>query len=241
VIVRELDVTSANGSLSSIHSREEQPTLPPLVIGVAGGTGAGKTTLVDRICSKYSHSSVAVLDQDSYYKDQSHLGKEERNALNFDDPCALDHDLLFLHVQQLQAGTGIEKPVYCFAAHCRTGEAKLIAPASLIVIEGILALYDARLRSLMDLTIFVHAEADVRFIRRLRRDVAKRGRTVESVIVQYQKSVRPMHNLHVEPTKRFADLIVDATNSVAPAMIAIENAIAAAWTKRLPSGTMTSR
>ena len=211
----------------------QDPANPSLIIGIAGGTGAGKTTVVELIRSKYSSAGVSVLDQDSYYKDQSHLSQEERNRLNFDHPSVVDHDLLLSHLQELRRGNSIEKPCYSFTTHTRTGEAQLIHPARLIVVEGIFALHDPRIRSLIDLKFYVHADADVRFIRRLRRDVAKRGRTMGSVIAQYLKSVRPMHNKHIEPTRRFADLVLDTTDSVNHVMSAIESAITAAYNRQL--------
>jgi len=205
-----------------------------LVIGIAGGTGAGKTTIVTKICSKYRSQGVSVLDQDSYYKDQSHRSQKERDSLNFDDPSAIDHDLLLFHLEGLRRGNSIEKPCYSFTTHTRTPDVQLIRPASVVLVEGIFALYDPRLRRLMDLKLYVHADADVRFIRRLRRDVSKRGRTVGSVIAQYLKSVRPMHNQHIQPTEKFADLVVDTTDAVGnDFMSAIENAIAAARAKQL--------
>lgn len=211
-----------------------------LVIGIAGGTGAGKTTIVTKICSRYRSEGVSVLDQDSYYKDQSHRSQKERAAQNFDDPSAIDHDLLLFHLQELRRGNSIEKPCYSFTAHTRTLEVQLIRPASIILVEGIFALYDPRIRRLMDLKLYVHADADVRFIRRLRRDVSKRGRTISSVIAQYLKSVRPMHNQHIEPTKEFADLVVDTTDSMDDDfMNAIENAIAAVRAKQLRAQSCT--
>lgn len=203
-----------------------------LVIGVAGGTGSGKTTVVELIRSKYASVGVSILDQDSYYKDQSHLSKQQRDSLNFDHPLAMDHDLLLSHLQELRRGNSIQKPCYSFTSHTRTGEVQVIRPAGLILVEGILALHDPRIRLLMDLKLYVHADPDVRFIRRLKRDVSKRGRTMGSVITQYLKSVRPMHNQHIEPTKKFADLVLDTTESVDQVMNSVERAITAAWNKQ---------
>jgi len=199
---------------------------PPIVIGVAGGTGAGKTSVVESIRRRHADEAVAVLDLDSYYHDRSHLPAAERSRLNFDHPSAIDHELLLVHAQELRRGNSVEKPCYSFALHTRTPQTEHIDPAPILVIEGIHALYDARLRDLMDFKVFVHADPDVRFIRRLRRDIMKRGRSVNSVVEQYLKSVRPMHNEYIEPTREFADLTVDATQSVERAMEQIENAIA---------------
>jgi uridine kinase len=204
------------------------------VIGIAGGTGAGKTTIVTEIRSLYQQEGVSVLDQDSYYRDQSHRSQKERDSLNFDDPSAIDHDLLLLHLEGLRRGNSIEKPCYSFTTHTRTPDVQLIGPAAVVLIEGIFAFFDPRIRRLMDLKLFVDADADVRFIRRLSRDVSKRGRTTGSVIAQYLKSVRPMHNRHIQPTKQFADLVVDTTDSAGgDFMSAIKNAIAVTRAQQL--------
>ena len=197
----------------------------PFVIGVAGGSGSGKTTVVSKLRAQLSPESVAVLDQDSYYKDHSHLSARERAALNFDDPSALDHDLLLFHIQQLRMGKSIAKPVYSFATHRRTQEVTIVEPAAFVIVEGIFALYDSRLRSLMDLRLFIDADLDLRFIRRLQRDIVERGRTAESVIAQYLETVRPMYLQHIEPTREFADLQVSCSGSLGPVLQQIDRAI----------------
>lgn len=178
------------------------------VVGIAGGTGAGKTTIANLVCSRYSNLGVSVIDQDSYYRDQSHLREEARRSVNYDDPAVIDHDLLFVHLARLISGAAVTKPKYCFATHSRTSAFELLHPARLILLEGIFALWDTRIRSLMDLRVFVDAPADIRFIRRLQRDLRERGRCVESVIRQYLDSVRPMHYAYIEPTKAYADMVV---------------------------------
>jgi len=181
----------------------------PLVIGIGGGTGAGKGCVCEILRSLLQRSgSVSILDQDSYYRDLSDRPEIERQKVNFDDPGALDHDLLLAHLQALIAGTEIRKPRYCFVSHSRRSGFDTISPASALIVDGIFALFDPKARSLMDYKIFVDVPADLRFIRRLRRDVLDRGRTVESVITQYLTSVRPMHELFIEPTKAFADVVL---------------------------------
>jgi uridine kinase len=186
----------------------------PFLIGVAGGTGSGKSFLTERIAAYYERQDIAVLDYDSYYKDNSKLPLHARHKINFDHPSTIDHDLLLGHVKRLLAGQSIGKPVYNFAKHVRSSECKLIAPARIILLEGIFALWDKRVRALMDYKLFVDADSDLRFIRRLQRDVVERGRTMRSVIEQYLDSVRPMHIAHIEPTKAFADTILDSSRSL---------------------------
>jgi uridine kinase len=181
----------------------------PFLVAIAGGTGAGKTTLAKKLAERYRELGATLMDQDSYYYDLSHLDERARAEVNFDDPAALDHDLLFSHLERLLAGEAVQKPRYAFAIHTRTGEFDRIAANPLIILEGLWALWDARVRALAGLKIYVEADADMRFIRRLRRDVEERGRTWESVVAQYSASVRPMHHLHVEPTRAFADLVFD--------------------------------
>ena len=178
-----------------------------MVIGICGGTGSGKTTVSHKILDAVG-DRVVYIQHDHYYKDLSHLPLEERRGLNFDHPDALDTDLLVEHLVQLRAGCGIERPVYDFTVHTRKAETVRITPKTAVLLEGILIFEHARLRSLMDIKIFVDTDADIRLIRRLRRDIAERGRTLESVIEQYQKTVRPMHLEFVEPSKRYADLII---------------------------------
>ena len=179
----------------------------PFIIGVAGGTGSGKTTVAREIAEKLVES-VIVLEQDAYYRDQSHLSMEERSQANYDHPLAFDHDLLIKHLQQLIDYQPIAKPVYDYALHTRAAEKIIVEPKDVIILEGILILEDERLRNLMDLKVFVDTDADVRIIRRLERDMVQRGRTLESVIHQYLNVVRPMHLQFIEPSKRYADLII---------------------------------
>ncbi len=182
--------------------------MKPFVIGIAGGTGSGKTTVARRIYDSLHLDSAVFLDHDSYYRELDHLPMEERRRVNFDHPDSLDNDLLVAHLERLIAREPIDKPVYDFAAHTRAGTTVRIEPRDVILVEGILIFGDPRLRELFDLKIFVDTEADVRFIRRMRRDLEMRGRTVESVVEQYLGTVRPMHFEFVEPSKRYADVII---------------------------------
>ncbi|HVA72134.1 MAG TPA: uridine kinase [Candidatus Limnocylindrales bacterium] len=183
-------------------------TQTPFVIGICGGTGSGKTTITNRLSRTLSGSGVLVLQQDHYYKDLSHLPIEERSKHNFDHPNALDTDLFIQHVEQLRNGQAIERPVYDFTQHRRVRETVRVESQPAILIEGILIFENEALRNLMDIKIFVDTDADLRFIRRLVRDIRDRGRTLESVIEQYEKTVRPMHLEFVEPSKRYADIII---------------------------------
>ncbi|GKV54369.1 uridine kinase [Sporosarcina sp. NCCP-2222] len=180
----------------------------PLVIGIAGGSGSGKTSVTNRIYNVFKEHSVVVIEQDYYYKDQSHLEFEERLKTNYDHPLAFDTDLLIEHVEMLLERTSISKPVYDYALHTRSNETIEISPKDVIILEGILVLEDPRLRELMDIKLFVDTDADLRIIRRLMRDIQERGRTIDSVIDQYLTVVRPMHNQFIEPTKRYADIII---------------------------------
>ena len=180
----------------------------PFVIGVAGGTGSGKTTVVRRIMEALGETDVTVLAHDRYYRDHPDLRLEERGGLNYDHPNSLDTDLLVSHVRALREGRSAELPVYDFTRHVRMPEIAPAKPGSAIIVEGILIFADPALRSLMDVKVFVDTDSDIRFIRRLQRDIAERGRTVPSVIDQYLSTVKPMHEEFVEPSKRYADLIV---------------------------------
>jgi len=182
--------------------------MKPFVIGIAGGTGSGKTTVARRIYESLHLDAAVFLDQDSYYRDLAHLTLEERKKLNFDHPDSLDNALLADHLEQLVARRPIEKPTYDFAAHTRAAETVRVEPRSIVLVEGILLFVEPRLRELFDLKIFVDTDADVRFIRRLTRDLELRGRTVDSIIDQYLATVRPMHFEFVEPSKRYADVIL---------------------------------
>lgn len=182
--------------------------MTPIVIGVAGGSGSGKTTVVRRIVESLGDDQVTVLEHDRYYRDRNDLRLEERAALNYDHPDSLETDLMVQHVVALRDGRGIDAPVYDFARHARTQATDRLAPRRAIIVEGILIFADADLRRLMHIKVFVDTDDDTRFIRRLQRDVAERGRTMDSVIEQYLSTVKPMHLEFVEPSKRYADLIV---------------------------------
>ena len=182
--------------------------MTPIVIGVAGGSGSGKTTVVRRIIDSIGHEQVAVLDHDRYYRDRNDLRLEERAALNYDHPDALETDLMVQHVLELKAGRAVQVPTYDFTRYSRLDARETVPARRAIIVEGILIFTDAALRGLMDIKVFVDTDADTRFIRRLTRDVADRGRTMESVIDQYQSTVKPMHLEFVEPSKRYADVIL---------------------------------
>ncbi len=179
-----------------------------LVIGIGGGTGSGKTTVVAQIVSHFPDGKVAVISQDSYYKDLSHLSMEDRQKVNFDHPNAIDFPLLCEHLRELREGRSILEPVYSFVAHNRTKETKLISPQEVIVVEGILILTDPTIRSLFDLKAYVHADSDERLIRRLKRDISERGRDLQEVLSRYQTTLKPMHQQFIEPTKEYADIII---------------------------------
>jgi uridine kinase len=178
------------------------------VIGVAGGSGSGKTTVVRRIVDSLGPEHVTLLDHDRYYRDRNDLRLEERAALNYDHPDSLETDLLVRHVRELKAGRAVEAPRYDFTRHARLTEKDTFQPRRALIVEGILIFTDAALRELMDIKVFVDTDSDTRFIRRLQRDVAERGRTMDSVIDQYQTTVKPMHLEFVEPSKRYADVII---------------------------------
>lgn len=180
----------------------------PVVIGVAGGTGSGKTSVTKSISNRFTDKSILVIEQDSYYKNQSHLSFEERLNINYDHPLAFDNDLLIEHIETLLENKPVDKPIYDYKMHTRSKEVISVEPKEVIIIEGILILEDPRLVDLMDIKVFVDTDADIRIIRRLLRDIKDRGRTLDSVIDQYVHSVRPMHLQFVEPTKRYADIII---------------------------------
>jgi len=182
--------------------------MPPLVIGVAGGSGSGKTTVVRRIVDALDETRVTVLEHDRYYRDRKDLRLEERAALNYDHPDSLETDLMVQHVNELRAGRAIEAPVYDFARHARVASTETVSSIRALIVEGILIYTDAALRALMDIKVFVDTDDDTRFIRRLQRDTKERGRTMQSVIDQYLSTVKPMHLEFVEPSKRYADIIV---------------------------------
>jgi uridine kinase len=198
------------------------PARPPLVVGIAGGSGSGKSTVAHRVAESLRKSStVAALDMDAYYQHFAELALEERRQVNWDHPDAVDADLLAEQLRQLLDGRAIEKPVYDFVAHLRSARTERVEPADVIVVDGILLFVDERIRQLCDVKVFVDADADVRLIRRIRRDMAVRGRPPEEILPQYLASVQPMHLEFVEPSKRYADVIVPrgGHNAIAVEMI----------------------
>lgn len=188
-----------------------------LIIGIAGGTGSGKTTVVHQIMNELPSTEVGIISQDSYYRDNSNLTYEERTKINFDHPRAIDFELLTSHLRDLKAGKTIEQPVYSFVTHNRTGDVVLTHPRKVMIVEGILILANPELRDMFDIKIFVHADSDERLIRRLKRDISERGRDMEEVLNRYQTTLKPMHEQFIEPTKSFADIIIpnDRYNTVA--------------------------
>ena len=179
-----------------------------ILIGITGGTGSGKSTIADEIYSSFSDECIAMIQQDMYYKDQSHLTMDERVKTNYDHPMAFDNELLVEHLKSLINGEAIEKPSYDFTVHNRAKETTTVEPRDIILVEGILILDDERVRDLLDIKVYVDTDADIRILRRLIRDINERGRTVESVIDQYLTMVRPMHMQFTEPSKKYADIIV---------------------------------
>lgn len=180
----------------------------PVFIGIAGGTGSGKSTVARAVFQSMPASSIAVIEQDSYYRDQSELSFEERVKTNYDHPLAFDNDLLITHLKQLSQGQAVEKPIYDFEIHNRKKETILVEPRDIVILEGILLYEDKRIRDLLDIKVFVDTDPDVRVIRRIQRDMKYRGRSLDSVIEQYMTTVRPAHLQFVEPSKRYADLII---------------------------------
>jgi len=192
-----------------------------LIIGIAGGTGSGKTTVVQQIVEELPADEVCIISQDSYYKDTSHLSLEERVKINFDHPQAIDFDLLVSHLKELKKGNSFEQPLYSFVEHNRTGETLTTHPRKVVIVEGILILTHPDIRELFDIKIFVHADSDERLIRRLKRDIAERGRDLDEVLNRYQTTLKPMHQQFIEPTKEFADIIIPTNrhNTVAVNLI----------------------
>ncbi|ARK22964.1 uridine kinase [Sporosarcina sp. P26b] len=180
----------------------------PVVIGITGGSGSGKTSVTKKIHEVFQGHSVVVIEQDDYYKDQSHLAFNERLQTNYDHPLAFDTDLLIQHIHQLINRQSIEKPTYDYTLHTRATEKEVVESQDVIILEGILVLEDERLRDLMDIKLFVDTDSDIRIIRRILRDIHDRGRTVDSVVEQYMTVVRPMHNQFIEPTKKYANIII---------------------------------
>ncbi|MDG1326965.1 MAG: uridine kinase [Flavobacteriaceae bacterium] len=179
-----------------------------LVIGIAGGTGSGKTTVVNQIIQELPEGEVCVISQDSYYKDTSHLSLTDRTKINFDHPKAIDFNLLVAHLKELKKGKAIEQPIYSFVEHNRTKETITTHPKKVIIIEGILILTHTDIRKLFDIKLYVHTDSDERLIRRLRRDMVERGRNLDEVLDRYQNTLKPMHQQFIEPTKEFADIII---------------------------------
>lgn len=192
-----------------------------LIIGIAGGTGSGKTTVVQQIIEELPEGEVCVISQDSYYKDLSHLPYDQRVKINFDHPQAIDFDLLVGHLKQLRKGNSFEQPVYSFVEHNRTEETITTHPKKVVIVEGILILTHPEIREMFDVKLFVHADSDERLIRRLRRDIAERGRDLNEVLSRYQSTLKPMHEQFIEPTKEFADIIIPTNryNTVAVKLI----------------------
>lgn len=188
-----------------------------LIIGIAGGTGSGKTTVVNQIVEELPNAELAVLTQDSYYKDTSDLTYDERVLINFDHPGSIDFPLLIEHVKALKAGQPIQQPIYSFKEHNRTGKTVTVAPKSVVIVEGILVLTQPELRDLFDIKIYVDTDSDERLIRRLKRDICERGRDLNEVLDRYQNTLKPMHQQFIEPSKTYADIIIPTHrhNSVA--------------------------
>ncbi|MEL6918177.1 MAG: uridine kinase [Bacteroidota bacterium] len=179
-----------------------------LIIGIAGGTGCGKTTVVNQIINELPNEEVGVISQDSYYNDLSHLSYEDRTKINFDHPRAIDFDLLIEHLSMLKQGKPIHQPVYSFSKHNRTNDTVLTHPRKVMIVEGILIMTNPKIRDMFDIKIFVHADSDERLIRRLKRDINDRGRDLDEVLSRYQTTLKPMHDQFIEPTKEYADIII---------------------------------
>jgi len=179
-----------------------------LILGIAGGTGCGKTTVVNQIVEELRNQEVEVISQDSYYKNTSHLTYEERVEINFDHPSSIDFELMIAHLKELKKGNPINQPIYSFIEHNRTGETLKTEPKKVVIVEGILILTNPELRDLFDINIFVHADSDERLIRRLKRDLAERGRDINEVLTRYQTTLKPMHEQFIEPMKEYADIII---------------------------------
>jgi len=179
-----------------------------LIIGIAGGTGCGKTTVVNQILNELPEGEVGIISQDSYYKDTSHLSYDERIKINFDHPRSIDFDLLATHLKDLKNNKPVHQPVYSFVKHNRTGDTILTHPRKVMIVEGILILTNPELRDMFDIKIFVHADSDERLIRRLKRDISERGRDLNEVLTRYQTTLKPMHNQFIEPMKEYADIII---------------------------------
>lgn len=204
-----------------------------LILGIAGGTGCGKTTVVNQIVDQLPENEVAVISQDSYYNDLSHLSREERAKINFDHPNSIDFDLLIAHLEQLRLGNTIETPIYSFVEETRLDETISTSPKKVMIVEGILVLSNPSLRDMFDIKIYVHADSDERLIRRLQRDIRERGHDLDKVLTRYQTAVKPMHEQFIEPSKEFADIIIPNNhyNTVAVDIVRtiINNKLAEKW------------
>ncbi|TMU57079.1 uridine kinase [Flagellimonas algicola] len=192
-----------------------------LILGIAGGTGCGKTTVVNQIVEELPDNEVGVISQDSYYNDLSHLTKKERGQINFDHPNSIDFELLISHLKQLREGKSIDKPIYSFVEETRLEDTILTHPRKVMIVEGILVLSNPLLREMFDIKIYVHADSDERLIRRLQRDIRERGHDLDKVLTRYQTAVKPMHQQFIEPSKEFADIIIPNNhyNTVAVDMV----------------------
>ena len=180
----------------------------PIFIGISGGSGSGKTTIVNRIYSEVPEKSISIIEHDAYYKDQSNITFDERCKTNYDHPFAFDTDLFVEHIQSLKSGQIIEKPIYDYEIHNRKEDKIIIEPKEIIIVEGLLVFYEERIRELLDIKIFVDTDADIRIMRRIMRDMKDRGRSLDSIIAQYINTVRPAHEQFIEPSKKYADIIV---------------------------------
>lgn len=204
-----------------------------LILGIAGGTGCGKTTVVNQIVDQLPENEVAVISQDSYYNDLSHLSREERAKINFDHPNSIDFDLLIAHLEQLRQGQIIETPIYSFVEETRLEQTISTSPKKVMIVEGILVLSNPLLRDMFDIKIYVHADSDERLIRRLQRDIRERGHDLDKVLTRYQTAVKPMHEQFIEPSKEFADIIIPNNhyNTVAIDIVRtiINNKLAEKW------------
>ncbi len=189
-----------------------------LIIGIAGGTGSGKTTVVEQIIAELPKDEVCIISQDSYYTDTSHLSYDDRVKINFDHPNSIDFDLMVSHLKELRNGRSFEQPVYSFVDHNRTNETITKFPKKVIIVEGILILTNPEIREMFDINVYVHADSDERLIRRLKRDITDRGRDLNEVLDRYQNTLKPMHQQFIEPTKEFADIIIP-TNRLNPVAV----------------------
>jgi len=205
----------------SLATKKSNESKPPIIVGISGGTGSGKTTIAKKILKVFDTDNVLLIQHDSYYRDRSHLPSKERARINYDHPDALETSLLAEHLRQLSVGQAVEVPIYDFSTHTRRPGYRCAEPCKVILVEGVLILTDPELRELFDIKIFVDTDADIRFVRRMERDITERVRTRESVVRQYLETVRPMHLEFVEPSRRYADVIVPdgGYNSVAVDML----------------------